>query len=116
MLTMGRMKFRSLQRKAAPAQHPPFRQEERTRGCRRGAEIRAHPRGARSKAFSGGRLSAGEVPQGLPPVEDPWSLGEPLASPLPHWRRPWFPFTIDGGQGWRKAGPSSGDMKQGQYL
>ena len=116
MLAMGSRKFRSLQRKAAPGRNPPSPQEEGIGGCRRGAESQDPPHGMQSKAFFGGRPSAGEVPQGLPPAEDPWSSGEPLASPLPHWRRPWFPFTIDGGQGWRKAGPSSGDMKQGRYL
>ena len=116
MVTMGRRKSMSLQRKAAPAQQPPFRQEERTRGCRRGAESQAPPQGTRSKAFPGGRPCAGEVPQGLPLAEDPWSSGEPLASPLPHLRRPWFSVAINGGRGWRKAGPSSGNMKQGRYL
>ena len=90
MLTMGRRKFKSLQQKAAPAQQPPFRQEEHTGGCRRGAGSQAPPHGARRKVFPGGRPSAGEVPQGLPPAEDPWSAGEPLASPFPHWRRPGF--------------------------
>ena len=28
----------------------------------------------------------------------------------------WFLVIIDGTRLWRKAGPSSGDMKQGQYL
>ena len=28
----------------------------------------------------------------------------------------WFPVVVDGTRVWRKAGPSSGDMKQGQYL
>ena len=90
MLTMGRWKFRSLQQKAAQARQPPFRQEGRTGGCRRGAGIRHHHRGVRSKVFSGGRPSAGEVPQGLPLAEDPWSSGEPLATALPHRRRPGF--------------------------
>ena len=115
MQTMGRRKSRSLQRKAALARQPPFRQEGRTPGCRRGAGSQAHPHGARSKVFLGGRPSAGEVLLGLPQAEDPWSLGEPLASPLPHWCRPWFLVAVDGGRGWRKAGPSSGDMKQGRY-
>ena len=116
MLTMGRRRYRSPQQMAAPMLQPPTPQEEGTGGCRRGAEIRAHPRGARSKASSGGRPSAGEVPQGLPPAEDPWSSGEPLATALPHWRRPWSPAAVNGGRVWRKAGPSSGDMKQGRYL
>ena len=60
------------------------------RGCRRGAKIRHHHRGVRSKAFSGGRPSAGEVPQGLPLAEDPWSSGELLATALPYRRRPGF--------------------------
>ena len=111
MLTMGCGKFRSVQQKAAPARQPPFRQEERIGGCRRGAGSQAPPQGARSKAFPGGRPSFGEVLQSLPPAEDPWSSGEPLASPLPHWRRPWFLVAVNGGRGWRKAGPSSGDMK-----
>ena len=68
----------------------PIPQEEGAGGCRRGAEIRVRPRGGWSKALSGGRPSAGEVPQGLPPAEDPWSSGEPLASPFPHWHRPGF--------------------------
>ena len=83
MLTMGRRKFRSLQRKAAPAQQPPFHQEERTGGCRRGAGSKAPPHGTWSKASPGGRPSAGEVLQSLPPAEDPWSPRAPLASPLP---------------------------------
>ena len=116
MLTMGRRRYRSPQQMAAPMLQPPTPQEEGTRGCRRGAEIRLRPRGAWSKAFSGGRPSAGEVPQGLPPAEDPWSSGEPLVTALPHWHRPWFPVAVDGGRVWRKAGPSSGDMKQGRYL
>ena len=83
MLTMGRRRYRSPQQMAAPMLQPPTPQEEGTRGCRRGAEIRAHPRDARSKVFPGGRPFAGEVPQGLPPAEDPWSSGEPLATALP---------------------------------
>ena len=111
MLTMGRGRFRSPQRMAAPV-----RQSPSPGGSRRGDGSQAPPHDMRSKAFSGGRPSAREVPQGLPPAEDPWSSGEPLASPFPHWRRPWFLVIVSGGQGWRKAGPSSGDMKQGQYL
>ena len=116
MLTMGRRKYRSPQQMAAPMLHPPTPQEEGTGGCRRGAEIRVRPRGGRSKAFSGGRPPAGEVHQGLPLAGDPWSLGEPLATALPHWRRPWFSIAVDGSRVRRKAGPSSGDMKQGRYL
>ena len=116
MLTMVRRIYRSPQQMAAPMLQPPIHQEEGAGGCRRGAKIRVRPRGGRSKTFSGGRPSAGEVPQGLPPAEDPWSSREPLATALPHWRRPWFPVAVNGGQGWRKAGPSSGDMKQGRYL
>ena len=71
MLTMGRRRYRSPQQMAAPMLQPPTPQEEGTGGCRRGAEIRALPRGARSKAFSGCRPSAREVPQALPPAEDP---------------------------------------------
>ena len=103
-------------RMAAPIRQPPTPQEEGTGGCKKGAEIRHHQRGIRSKASSGGRPSAGEVPQGLPPAEDPWSSGEPLATALPHWLRPWSPATVNGGRVWRKAGPSSGDLKQGRYL
>ena len=58
MLTMGRRRFRSQRRTAAPARQPPFHQEERTGGCRRGAGSQAPPQGARSKAFPGGRPSA----------------------------------------------------------
>ena len=112
MLTMGHRRFKSSQRKAAPARQPPFRQEGCTRGCRRGAGSQAPPRDARSKVFPRGRPSAGEVLQSLPPIEDPWSPRAPLAFPLPHW----FPVAVNGGRGWRKAGPLSGDMKQGWYL
>ena len=28
----------------------------------------------------------------------------------------WFLFIVDGTRVWRKAGPSSGDMKKGRYL
>ena len=108
MLTMDRRKSRLLQWMAAPVLLPPSPQEEGTRGCRRGAGSQSPP--------LGGRPSAGAVPQGLPPAEDPWSSGELLATALPHWRRPWFPVAVDGGRVWRKAGPSSGDMKQGRYL
>ena len=116
MLTMGRRRYRLPQQMDAPMLQPPTPQEEGTGGCRRGAEIRARPHGARSKAFPGGRPSAGEVPQGLPPAEDPCSSGEPLATALSHWRRPWFPVTVNGGTVWSKVGPLSGDMKQGRYL
>ena len=116
MLTMGRRRFRSLQQTAAPPQQPPFRQEELTGGCRRVVGSQAPPHGMRSKVFFGGRPSTGEVPQGLPPAEDPWSSGEPLATALPHSCRPWFPVAVNGSRVWRKAGPSSGDMKQGWYL
>ena len=90
MLTMDRMRCRSPQRAAAPLPQPPTPQEEGIEGCRGGAEIRHHHRGVRSKAFPGRRPSAGEVPQGLPLAEDPWSSGEPLATALPHRRRPGF--------------------------
>ena len=113
---MDRRRYRSSQRVAAPIQQLPTPQEEGTGGCRRGAEIRPRPRGARSKASSGGRPSAGEVPQGLPPAEDPWSSGEPLATALPHRAAAWVLVIADGTRVWRKAGPSSGDMKQGWYL
>ena len=113
---MGRRRCRSPQRAAAPLLQPPTPQEEGIGGCRGGAEIRHHHRGVRSKAFPGGRPSAGEAPQGLPLAEDPWSSGEPLATALPHRTVSWFPVVADGTRVWRKAGPSSGDMKQGQYL
>ena len=116
MLTMGRRRYRSPRRMAAPVLQPLTPREEGTEGCRRGAKIRVRPRGARCKEFSGGRPSAGEVPQGLPPAEDPWSSGEPLATALPQWHRPWSPAAVGGDRVWRKAGPSSGDMKQGRYL
>ena len=90
MLTMGRRRYRSPQQVAAPILQPHTPQEEGAGGCRRGAEIRVRHRGGRSKAFSGGRPPVGEVPQGLPPAGDPWSSGEPLATALPHWRRPGF--------------------------
>ena len=90
MLTMGRRRYRSPQQMAAPMVQPPTPQEEGTGGCRRGAEIRHHHHGVQSKAFPGGRPSAGEAPQGLPLAEDPWSSGEPLATALPHRRRPGF--------------------------
>ena len=90
MLTMGRRRYRSPQQVAAPILQPHTPQEEGAGGCRRGAEIQVRPRNGRSKASSGGRPSAGEVPQGLPPAEDPWSSGEPLATDLPHRRRPGF--------------------------
>ena len=106
----------SSRRMAALIQQLPTPQEEGIGGCQRGAEIRPHPRGARSKASSGGRPSAREVPRGLPPAEDPWSSGEPLATALSHWRRPRSPAVVDGNRVWRKAGPLSGDMKQGRYL
>ena len=90
MLTMGHRRYRSLRRMAAPIQQLPTPQEEGIGGCKRGAKIRHHHRGVRSKASSGGRPSVREVPQGLPPAEDPWSSGEPLATALPHRRRPGF--------------------------
>ena len=115
MLTMGRRRYRSPQQMAAPMLQPPTPREEGTGGCRRGAEIRVRPHGAGRKVFSGGRPFAREVPQGLPPAEDPWSSGEPLATALSHRRRPWSPV-VGGNRVWRKAGPSSGDMKHGRYL
>ena len=90
MLTMDRRRCRSPQRAAAPLPQSPAPREEGAGGCRRGAGIRHHHRGVRSKVFSGGRPSAGEVPQGLPLAEDPWSSGEPLATALPHRWRPGF--------------------------
>ena len=90
MLTMGHRRYRSPQQVAAPILQPHTPQEEGAGGCRRGAEIRHHHRGVRSKVFSGGRPSTGEVPQGLPLAEDPWSSGEPLATVVPHRRRPGF--------------------------
>ena len=84
----------SSRRMAAPIQQPPTPQEEGTGGCRRGTEIRPRPHGARSNASSGGRPSAGEVPQGLPPVEDPWSSGEPLATARPRRRCPGFRLSL----------------------
>ena len=71
MLTMGRRRYRSPQQMAAPMLQPPTPREEGTGGCRRGARIQVRPHGARHQAHSRGRPSAGEVPQGLPPVEDP---------------------------------------------
>ena len=90
MLTMGRRRFRSLQLMATPVRQSPSPQEEGIGGSRRGAGSQAPPHGTWSKAFFGGRPSAGEVPQGLPPAGDPWSSGEPLASPFPHWCCPGF--------------------------
>ena len=116
MLTMGHRRVRSRQRVAAPARQPPFRQEERTGGCRRGAGSQAPSHNAWRKTFLRGRPSVGEVLQSLPPAEDPWSLGEPLASPLPHWRRPWFLVTVNGGRGWCKAGPSSAILSKARCL
>ena len=116
MLTMGRRRYRSPQQMAAAMLQPLTPREEGTGGCRRGSEIRSRPHDARSKAPTGGRPSTGEVPLGLPLAEDPWSLGEPLVTALPHWRRPWSPAAVNGDRVWRKAGPSSGDMKQGRYL
>ena len=113
---MDHMRYMSSWRMAAPIQQLPTPQEEGTGGCRRGAEIRSHPHNARSKASSGGRPSAGEVPQGLPPAEDPWSSGEPLATALSHRQCPRSPAVVDGNRVWRKAGPSSSNMKQGRYL
>ena len=106
----------SSRRMAAPIQQLPTPQEEGSGGCRRGARSQAPPHGARSKAFLGGRPSPGEVPQGLPPAEDPWSSGEPLATALSHRWRPRSPAVVDGNRVWCKSGPSSGDMKQGRYL
>ena len=83
MLTMGCRRCRSPQRAAAPLPQSPTPQEEGVGGCRRGAGIRHHHRGVRSKVFSGSRPSAREVPQGLPLAEDPWSSGEPLATAYP---------------------------------
>ena len=90
MLTMDRTRCNSPQRAAAPLPQSPTPREEDAGGCRRGAAIRHHHRGIRSEVFLGGRPSAREVPQGLPLAEEPWSLGEPLATALPHWRRPGF--------------------------
>ena len=90
MLTMGRRRYRSPQQVVAPILQPHTPQEEGAGGYRRGAEIRVRHRGGWSKAFSGGSPLVGEVPQGLPPAGDPWSSGEPLATALPHWRRPGF--------------------------
>ena len=70
MLTMGHRRFRSRQRMAAPVLQPPSPQEEGTGGSRRGAGSLDPPHGMRSKAFSGGRPSAGEASTTLPPVED----------------------------------------------
>ena len=106
MLTMGRRRYRLPQHMAAPILQPLTPWEEGTGCCRRGAEIRVCPRGARHKAFSGGRPSVGEVPQGLPPAEDPWSSGEPLATALSHRRHPRSSVVVDGNRVWRKAGPS----------
>ena len=116
MLNMDRRRYRSSQRVAAPILQLPTPREEATGGCRRGAEIRPLPCDARSKASSGGRPSTGEVPQCLPPAKDPWSSRELLATALSHWRRPRSPAVVGGNRVWRKAGPSSGDMKQGRYL
>ena len=113
---MGHRRCRSPQRAAAPLQQSLTPQEEGVGGCRGGAEIRHHHRGVRSKVFSGGRPSTGEVPQGLPLAEDPWSSGEPLATALPHRAASWVLVVADGTRVWRKVGPSSGDMKQGRYL
>ena len=113
---MDHRRYRSSRRMAAPIQQPPTPQEEGTGGCRKGAEIRHHHCGVRSKASLGGRPSAEEVPQGLPLAEDPWSSGEPLATALSHRRRPRSPAVVDANRVWRKVGPSSGDMKQGRYL
>ena len=90
MLTMDRRRFRSLQWMASPLQQPPSPQEEGTGGSRRGVGSQDPLHGVQSKEFFGGRPSVGEVPQGLPPADDPWSSGEPLASPFPHWRCPSF--------------------------
>ena len=90
MLIMGRRRCRSPQRATAPLPQPPAPQQEDIRGWRGGAGIRHHHHGVRSKAFPGGRPSAWEAPQGVPLAEDPWSSGEPLATALPHRRRPGF--------------------------
>ena len=90
MLIMDRRRCRSPRRVAAPLPQSPAPREEGAGGCRRGAGIRHHHRGVRSKASSGGRPSAGEVPQSLPLAEDLWSSGEPLATALPHRQRPGF--------------------------
>ena len=110
---MNRRRCRSPQRAAALLPQSPTPREEGAGGCRRGAEIRHHHRGVRSKVFSGGRPSAGEVPQSLPLAEDPWSSGEPLATALPHRAASWFPIIANGTRVWRKEGPSSCNMKQG---
>ena len=94
MLTMDHRRCRSPQRAAAPLPQSPTPREEGAGGCRRGAEIRHHHRGVRSKVFLGGRPSAGEVPQVLPLAEDPWSPGELLATALPHRRRPGFQSSL----------------------
>ena len=44
MLTMGRRRIRSQRRTMAPARRPPSHQEERTGGCKEGAESKASPR------------------------------------------------------------------------
>ena len=106
MLTMGRRRYRSPRQMAAPMLQPPTPREEGTGGCRRGAEIHVHPCGVRRKALSGGRPSVREVPQGLPPVEDPWSSGEPLATALPHWQRPGFRSSLMA-LGLARTGPAS---------
>ena len=62
MPAVDRRKCRSRQRVAAPLPQFPTPQEEGAGGCRRGAKIIHHHRGIRSKASSGGRPSAGEVP------------------------------------------------------
>ena len=85
---MDRRRCRLPQRVAAPLPQPPTPREEGAGGCRRGAGIRHHHRGVRSKVFSGGRPSAGEASTTLPPVEDLWSPRAPLASPFPLLFRP----------------------------
>ena len=103
MLTMGRRRYGSPQQMVAPTLQPPTPQEEGTGGSRRGVGSQAPPHVVRSKVFFGGRPSVGEVRQGLPLAEDPWSSGEPLAPPFPHWRRPGFrspSMVVKGGTSW----------------
>ena len=105
MLTMGRRRFRSLQQMAALVRRSPSPREEGTGGSRIGAESQAPPHGTWSKAFSRGRPSAGEVPQGLPPAEDPWLSREPLATALPHRRRPGFRSSLTALECGARRGP-----------
>src|SRR3954464_13340044 len=87
---MGHRRCRSPRQAAAPPLRSPTPREEDAGGYRKGAEILHHHRGVRSKAFLEDRPSAGKAPEGLPLAEDPWSSGEPLATALPHRRRPGF--------------------------